>query len=278
MNAAFLLVTTAWLAGADPAQPAPQAAPAATPAPVGAYAAPGAYAHGAYGGGYGGCGAGCSGGCDTCCDSCCDECGKGGLFGKLKGMFSRKSCCDTCESCCDSCGSGCGGGYGAAVASPIPLAPRGEAIPAPKSSEPPKAMPKEAPKDTEAAPKTGMLLSPSPVAPASSVSIVESKSPFELTRRYDSRGNHAADYSWVTGQLFYVHADGGLWLLRYAPLAEEDPNGGSIVLARDLSMDNYREGDLVTVHGKVINEHASKFLGGPLYRAETIQLIERKPQ
>jgi hypothetical protein len=103
----------------------------------------------------------------------------------------------------------------------------------------------------------------------------ETKSPFELSRQYESRVDHAADFSWLTGQLFYVHADGGLWLLRYAPLWKEDPNGGSIVLARDLRMDNYQEGDLVTVHGEILNQKSSVFLGGPLYRVQSMQLVDR---
>ena len=117
------------------------------------------------------------------------------------------------------------------------------------------------------------------ITPKASLTIeTETKNPFELSRRYESSVNHAADYSWVTGQLFYVHADGGLWILRYAPLWKEDPNGGSVVLARDLKMDSYREGDLVTVQGEILNQRASKMLGGPLYRAHSIQLIERNPQ
>jgi len=294
VNAAFLLVTTAWLAGADAAaKPAtPQAPPATPQAPSAApYAAPGGYT-------------GCCGGCDSCGDECCH----GGLLSRLRGMF-HKDCCDTCSTCntsntcntcttttttcgscdtcceskwskfrgwfrkghdcdtCDSCNS-CGGGV---IAAPAPSAavPKGEPIPAPKGSEPPKEMPKD---------KT-TYLRPAPAVPTTtSLNTLETKSPFELTRRDDSRGSHAPDYSCITGQLFFVHADGGLWLLRYAPLSEEDPNGGSVVLARDVTMDSYREGDLVTVHGRIIDDHASKFLGGPLYRASSVQLIERKPQ
>jgi hypothetical protein len=112
--------------------------------------------------------------------------------------------------------------------------------------------------------------------PSASISIdSDNKSPFEQSRQYGSSVEHAADYSWVTGQLFYVHADGGLWVLRYAPLGQEDPNGGSVVLARDIRMDNYHEGDLVTVHGEIVSQRGSKFLGGPLYRVQSIQLVER---
>jgi hypothetical protein len=112
------------------------------------------------------------------------------------------------------------------------------------------------------------------VAPASGTE-KESKNPFELDRRYETRVDRAADYSWLTGQLFYVHADGGLWVLRYAPLSTDDPKGGGVVLARDLPMDNYREGDLVKVRGEILSEKGSSKLGAPLYRAHTIDLVER---
>ena len=61
----------------------------------------------------------------------------------------------------------------------------------------------------------------------------ESKNPFDLDRRYEKRVGCAADYSKVVGQLYYVHIDGGVWILRYAPLSQEDGNGGSVVLAHD---------------------------------------------
>jgi hypothetical protein len=101
------------------------------------------------------------------------------------------------------------------------------------------------------------------------------KNPFELDRRYEARLDRAADYSWLTGQLFYVHADGGLWVLRYAPLSDEDRNGGGVVLVRDRQMDSYRHGDLVKVHGELLDARGSKYLGAPLYRATSIQLLDR---
>jgi hypothetical protein len=103
----------------------------------------------------------------------------------------------------------------------------------------------------------------------------ETKSPFELDRRYEERVGRAADYSRLTGQLFFVHADGGLWVLRYAPLWKEDAKGGSVILARDREMDRYREGDLVTVQGEIVQERGSARLGGPLYRVRSIQLVDR---
>lgn len=43
-------------------------------------------------------------------------------------------------------------------------------------------------------------------------------------------------------------------------------------------MDSYREGDLVKVHGTILKPKGSIFLGGPLYRVESIELIDRNPR
>jgi hypothetical protein len=41
-------------------------------------------------------------------------------------------------------------------------------------------------------------------------------------------------------------------------------------------MSKFREGDLVFVKGSVLNEgRASKYVGGPMYRATSIELNER---
>jgi hypothetical protein len=104
---------------------------------------------------------------------------------------------------------------------------------------------------------------------------MESKNPFDLDRRYVKRAGRAADFSKLTGQLFYAHTDGGVWVLRYAPLDMEDAYGGGVVLARDRSMNSYREGDLVTVEGQVLEAKWSIHLGGPLYQIRTIGLVDR---
>ncbi len=296
MNAAFLIVTSACLTGADPVPllaPAPpeaaapedkppaDKAPADKPpekvavppahGPVVAPAGPGC--------GCTSCGStwcekssffsrfrGHSHGCDTCntcghtsfwdrfrshgCGSSCDSCGSGGLFSRFRG-HGHKNGCD-----CD-CGSG-------TVITPVPVKPGEPVKVMPKEGEP-----KKLPEGKEAA---------APLIPESKTIEVGTKSPFELSRRFEKRVDHAADYSQLTGQLFYVHADGGLWVLRYAPLDTEDRNGGGVILARDRSMASYREGDLVTVRGGVLQERASKYLGAPLYRSSSIQLVERGEQ
>ena len=98
----------------------------------------------------------------------------------------------------------------------------------------------------------------------------------EIKKEYRDRVKRSDDYTTLTGQLFYVHADGGLWVLRYAPLDKEDRYGGSVVLASAVSMRHFREGDLVTVRGEIIKEgRASKSLGGPLFRAVSVEMVER---
>jgi hypothetical protein len=100
----------------------------------------------------------------------------------------------------------------------------------------------------------------------------------EISKEYLNRVANADDYSWFTGQLFYIHVHGdqGLWVVRYAPVDKEDRYGGSVVLAPAASMANFREGDLVTVHGEILNEgRGSRYLGGPLYRALAVELRER---
>jgi hypothetical protein len=133
VNAAFLLVTTAWLAGADQAPPKPAPAPAPAPAVVGA---PGSYGYAD----------GCNSGCNNDCGGCGHSC-----FGKLKGLFHRGG------DCCNDC-NGCNGSYGAPVGGPI----HAEPIPAPKSGDAPKKMPEP--------PKSAQILQPS-VAPASTLII-----------------------------------------------------------------------------------------------------------
>jgi hypothetical protein len=98
----------------------------------------------------------------------------------------------------------------------------------------------------------------------------------EIKPEYLGRLGQAADYTWVTGQLYYIHADGGLWVVRYAPVDREDRYGGSVVLTAATHMGDYREGDLITVRGEILNEgRASKRLGGPLYRANSLEMVAR---
>ncbi len=292
MNVVFLLVTTAISAGADPA-PIQPAYPPAVVAPAPASDC--------------GCGGGCGCGCaqawhvkpsffdrfrrskkSDCCDSCgaapaptsccapapscthasCDTCGdsccgKSGIFSRFSGLFSRKSkgCCDTG---CDSCG--CGGGVGGDVIG-APIAP------APIQQQQPEQLKKMPKGDNDKKKIEAPLPNPKPLTIET-----EGRNPFELDRRYEKRAGRAADCSKVTGQLYFAHADGGVWVLRYASLSTEDSYGGSVVLARDRSMNGFREGDLVTVEGQVLQAKWSRHLGGALYQIRTISLVDRPRQ
>jgi hypothetical protein len=120
-----------------------------------------------------------------------------------------------------------------------------------------------------------------PAAPAAkpSVKIVGSDAVPEVGKKFQEKVGCAPDHSWITGQLFYVHADGGRWVLRYTSVGEQDKFGGSVVLAPGVEMKNYREGDLVSVNGKVLSDaRTSAHLPGALYQATAINLIERADQ
>ena len=124
-------------------------------------------------------------------------------------------------------------------------------------------------------PKPTTIGSNGTVTTPARIGIEDAKNPFDLRRRYETRVSNSADYSTVTGQLFFVHTDGGRWVLRYAPISKEDRFGGSVVLARDINMDAFAEGDLVTAKGAILSDKRTFPLGGALYRASSVTLIEK---
>jgi hypothetical protein len=176
-----------------------------------------------------------------------------GLRNRLGNLFHRDS--DSEVQVMPGEGAPYVNGTVTSVASPMSLAPMPmgaatTAVPLVTTAEPPQAQPVV------------------PVAAQTFDATVE--------KRFQEKVGHGEDYSWITGQLLYVHVDGGLWVIRYASVGEEDKYGGSAVLAPAVNMKNYREGDLVSVSGEVLDQgRASPHLGGCLYRASTIDLIER---
>ena len=215
MNAAFLLVTSAWLAGGQ-APPTPPTTPPAAPPPAQVAPAPAP--------GYG---CGCNGGCGSTCgcesdhagfrdrlrarfhrEDCgcapapaCNECERSSLFGRLHSRHEGGGCGSTCE--CESqgllgrfrgrfhrgndcgCDSGCGGaygtGYGPAPAALPPVKP-GEPIKPPSDSGPMKLPSGEQPKDKDKDKDKETSAAPRTpdLTPASGARIVESgtKNPF----------------------------------------------------------------------------------------------------
>jgi hypothetical protein len=112
------------------------------------------------------------------------------------------------------------------------------------------------------------------VTPATAVNLQATSLP--IAPKYQDKVGHETDYTWVTGHLFYVHADGGKWVVRYAAPDEVDRHGGSIVLTPTVEMRNFREGDLVNVYGEILdNGQAARPLGAALYRVKSIQMVER---
>jgi hypothetical protein len=100
--------------------------------------------------------------------------------------------------------------------------------------------------------------------------------PTAIQQRYLERVGHEDDYSWVTGQLYRINADGERWVVRYATADTEDRYHGNILLPPDVNMMNYRAGDLVSVHGEVINGGLPSRIGeAPFYKVNSIDIIER---
>jgi hypothetical protein len=93
------------------------------------------------------------------------------------------------------------------------------------------------------------------------------KSDFIPKVKFDS------DYSFLTGQLYHVHAE-DVWVVRYAPAEVGDRNGGLVVLETSANMKGFHEGDLITVHGSLGALRNGSMINAPLYKAERVELVE----
>ncbi len=85
------------------------------------------------------------------------------------------------------------------------------------------------------------------------------------------RFGHAPDYSWLTGELHYLHVR-NIWQVRYAPVDEEDRYGGSLTLAGGGPMTGFRSGQTVRVEGQLDPDSRE---ASPLYRVRSLQLLDR---
>jgi hypothetical protein len=81
---------------------------------------------------------------------------------------------------------------------------------------------------------------------------------------------HEKDYSWITGRL--SRTSGG-WVLHYAGPHEVDSHGGSLPLTGHPELANYREGDLICVHGTVTSRGLTSRRA--VYQVHQTSLIER---
>lgn len=88
---------------------------------------------------------------------------------------------------------------------------------------------------------------------------------------------HARDYSWLVGQLQLVHSPQHQWKIRYAALDENEQWGGSMILAPDARLDQWKDGDMVYVEGEILSDRPSLYLAGPLYRIRCIRRAQDAP-
>jgi hypothetical protein len=61
--------------------------------------------------------------------------------------------------------------------------------------------------------------------------------------------SHAPDYSWVQGELQYLHTR-HTWRIRYASVDDDDVYGGAMNLVESGPMDTFKDGQLVRVQGR----------------------------
>jgi hypothetical protein len=85
---------------------------------------------------------------------------------------------------------------------------------------------------------------------------------------------HAEDYSWLTGELEYIHGR-NLWRLRYAPPHEEDKYGGTVVLVGDDLPADRKSGQIVRVEGQLANPESSE--AHPPYWVRSMQVLKPAP-
>lgn len=109
--------------------------------------------------------------------------------------------------------------------------------------------------------------------PAQEPAIPEEAEPVQPVVQLTSgpRHGHADDYRWLVGQLQRVNLSDGHWKIRYAPLDQVDQWGGSVILAPDIRLENYKEGQNVYVEGEILVRRPSLYVAGPLFRIRTIR-------
>jgi hypothetical protein len=81
--------------------------------------------------------------------------------------------------------------------------------------------------------------------------------------------DHAADYSSVTGEL-YFEKDSKTWTVRYLSVDEDDRYGGKVTLA-DGSMENLKSGQMVRVEGQMADPESHQAC--PTYKVQSIKAV-----
>jgi len=83
---------------------------------------------------------------------------------------------------------------------------------------------------------------------------------------------HAPDYSWLIGELQFVHQR-NVWKLRYAPVDTEDPYGGAVTLTNSNGTASYRVGQVVRVEGQLVDPDSH--VPSPSYRVRSLKTIRQ---
>jgi hypothetical protein len=78
---------------------------------------------------------------------------------------------------------------------------------------------------------------------------------------------HAEDYSWIKGELQFGHARNA-WRVRFASIDEEDRYGGSVTLTEEGPMEEYKDGQLVHIEGRLVDPESRD--PSPEYRVRAI--------
>jgi hypothetical protein len=81
---------------------------------------------------------------------------------------------------------------------------------------------------------------------------------------------HAADYAWLTGELWH-NSQKDEWRLRFASIDEEDRYGGSVTLDARAELKGYKSGQLVRVDGSLIDPESREI--APKYRVKEVRLL-----
>jgi hypothetical protein len=82
--------------------------------------------------------------------------------------------------------------------------------------------------------------------------------------------DHAADYSSVTGEL-YFEKDSKTWTVRYSSVDEDDRFGGKVTLTDVGPMENMKSGLMVRVEGHMAD--AESHDACPAYKVQNIKLV-----
>ena len=80
--------------------------------------------------------------------------------------------------------------------------------------------------------------------------------------------SHAPDYSWVQGELVFLHSH-NCWRIRYASVDEDDKFGGGVNLVETGPMDNFKDGQCVRVQGRPSDSENKE----SEYRVSSIQAL-----